>query len=363
MSDPDLITYLDGEADAETTQLMEARLRAEPALRREALAYMRQRVVLSRVLPKLVAKKKSGSRRASAKSPSQRSRRWWLAAATVATAAGIAVVVSVTNTRSIAPPFPEVAERPTQPETISAPHRPVVTHIRLADGGSWRVGELIENTGRNVTKTLSDGTEISLGSDTALLVGAPDQPWQLKRGNVRVAVPAGAESLSGGVHTPQAEVHLQPGLFEIGANAEGSIVGVVKGGATIRDTIVALTTVLHPGPGVWIPSDTAAPQTEMGAQGTVRGIVESAHLGNLQLRTRFGVFPFTPVWHNSAPKGWDRDMTARINRLRVGDRVKIGWAWEEHLRVISIYVISPGGKNPLIMLSPEKQEQIKKDDF
>lgn len=329
MPDPDLSAYLDGEADPKASARIAAALRDDPQLRGEALALMRQRVALASVLPQLARKRRAGSR----------SRFWWLAAATVAAAASLAVIV-LTGRQDPPASIPNVADSGAPPPTGTT------RLLRLADGTVWKAGDLI-TTGREAStiRKLADGTQFELATETTLVVPASGAPWRLERGSVRCISPAGTDSLRDGITTSEAETRLMAGEVEVASDGDGTRIRVISGQAKVRDSVTMLTMTLQAGMATWVPSDTAAPRTEQGANGIIRGTVGEVEKGGgiLYVRTRFGRFRFTPPWLNT-PRGFDRAITARLLELHRGDRIAVTWFWEEHLRVKEVRLIAAGSE-------------------
>lgn len=328
MPDPDLTAYLDGEADAAATARIEARLRDDPELREAALALMRQRVLLARVLPALAAARPVRRRPAR---PTSRSRSWWLyAAAGAAAAAGLAAVLAVGGTATAPTAIPGPAHADAAPDTPA----PLA---RLADGTTWPPGQRIV-CDRPLTATLAAGARLDLEAGSVLLVpAAADGPWRLERGALRCLLP-GAQSLA--LATAQAEMRATGADLRLAADDEGTDLAVRSGTAIATDLLTRTSSTLRAEGTLWLPADTAPPRTVKGAQGRIRGTVRIADARHVELATRFGPFSFTPRWL-AERRALDPAMSFQLARLPRGQRVEITWFWEEHLRIAKLRLLAP----------------------
>lgn len=342
MSDPDLIAYLDGEADPATARLLEARLACEPEVRQQLLMLMRQRVTLTRVL--------MGA--APVAVPPRATQRWWLLAAAGLAAAGVVLAIAVTRpgTRADVPPPVEQVVAPAAPRgTVATPEVPTqappprpdpvpAPEVRLADGGELPPGTVIEaGPDQPLERRLSDGTVFTLAAASALEVPAAGGPWRLRRGSVTCEPRAGARA---GIATAQAVVEAD-GRILLSMTSEGTQLRLFAGAASVRDALTMETTRLRQGGEAWIPVDDTAPRNDEVSAGVTRGtVVEVGPQGrSLVLRSRFGIVTFVPEWLIQPP-GHDPAMCARLARLRPGDRVAITWRSHEHLRVLDVRLIS-----------------------
>ena len=61
---------------------------------------------------------------------------------------------------------------------------------------------------------------------------------------------------------------------------------------------------------------------------------------------------YVAAW-NPATKSWDQRLVQIITGLNVGDKVKVGWAYDERKRTVQIQVIARAKKKP----SSEKKEE------
>lgn len=349
MPDPELIAYLDGEADPATARLLEARLVAEPEVRQQLLLLMRQRVALTRVLMGV----------APVAVPARSTQRWWLLAAAGLAAASIVLAITIARPGSLAPTAPARSEQattprpaprgpappdiPTQAPPAPSPQRdPVsVSDVRLADGSVLPSGTVIEaGPDQPLERRLSDGTVFVLAASSALEVPAAGAPWRLRRGIVTCELPAGVRAGRDGVATAQAVVEAS-GRLLLSMTADGTQLRLLAGEASARDALTAETTRLRAGMEAWIPIDDMAPRHDEVSAGVARGtVVEVGPQGrSLVLRTRFGSVSFVPEWLVQPP-GHDPAMCARLARLRPGDRVAITWRSQEHLRVQEVRLIT-----------------------
>jgi hypothetical protein len=320
MPDHDLVAYLDGEADAAAAARIAEALRTDPETRRQALALLRQRVALSRILPALAP---------AAPRAKPRGRQWWLAATALACAAAAAVVAAIIAGHGR-------AGRPIAPVTPIAP-----AVIALADGSTWAVHATIGADGAPITARLADGTLLRIGAGSALTVPAPGEPWRLDRGSLTAEAPEGAVSLSAGIVTQEVAVALADGRLALAVDGDGSRVRMLAGQATTRDLLTGGIVMLAAGAQRWIPSDAAAPREGAGQEGTVRGTVVAvgSQGRSVTIHTRFGETVLTPLWTGAERGGLDRAMCQRLEELNPDDRVAIAWLWQEHLRVTGLRLI------------------------
>jgi len=358
--DPDLIAYLDGEADPAIARLLDVRLGTEPELRERMLVLMRQRVALTRVLLRF----------APVALPARRHQphRWWLIAAAGLAAASVAVAIVITRPSTRTPPLPpmthqEPATKPgTIPDgTVAKPSKPIPAPPtpptpqrdtppkpgvpeppRLADGTVLVSGVVIEAGDQLLERRLADGTVFALAMGAALEVPAAGAPWRLRRGAMTCDLPPGVRSARDGIASDEALV-TAVGQIHMSMSTDGTRLRLLAGQASARDMLTAVTTALRVGEEWWIPSDRDAPRDDAdGFAGITRGtVIEVRAKGHgLALRTRFGTFIFVPEWL-AQPSGFDPAMSARLATLRRGDQVELTWRREEHLRVQAVRLIAP----------------------
>ncbi|HEX3132873.1 MAG TPA: hypothetical protein VHX44_04735 [Planctomycetota bacterium] len=83
-----------------------------------------------------------------------------------------------------------------------------------------------------------------------------------------------------------------------------------------------------------------APDTmKTGTKGTSEGSIVSLEKGKLVLATTEGNLLFMPHWKGGMPKdggGMDKETLTKLEGFKVGDKVKIGWSWEERRRIETI---------------------------
>ncbi len=355
MPEPDLIAYLDGEADAATAQRIEARLRTDPDLRAQVLTLMRQRVALTRVL----------TQAAPIAVPARHPRRWWTVAVAGLAAASIAAAIVLSWPSKHSPtevPLVQPAQRPGTDEknlTPSPTAQSELAPVRLADGTVLTPGQVIEAShDQPLEHRLADGTVFTLAADSALVVPMIGKPWTLRRGTVVCAMAEKTPSVSAGIATNEALV-TGSGRIQMSLSPDGTRVRLLAGHAVARDTVTIEHQPLRVGAEWWIPVDTAAPREgEDGALGVARGtVVEVGEKGrSVVLRTRFGTFSFRPEWLVNPP-GLDAAMTARLAKLQPGDQVAITWRMSEHLRVDSVRLIAPA------RVVPEDEKKPSANDF
>lgn len=73
-----------------------------------------------------------------------------------------------------------------------------------------------------------------------------------------------------------------------------------------------------------------------GTKGVSEGEIVSKEKGKLVLRTKDGNLLFMAHWRGGNPKdggGLDKEMLAKLEGFKAGDKVKIGWVWEERRRI------------------------------
>lgn len=76
-----------------------------------------------------------------------------------------------------------------------------------------------------------------------------------------------------------------------------------------------------------------------GTKGVSEGEIVSAEKGKLVLKTKDGNLLFAAHWRGGNPKdggGLDKEMLAKLEQFKPGQKVKIGWTWEERRRIESI---------------------------
>lgn len=347
MPEPDLIAYLDGEADPATAQRFETRLRTDPELRAQLLTLMRQRVALTQVL----------TQTAPIVMPARSPRRWWTVAVAGLAAASIALVIVVSwpshRSSAEAPlvqPLPDPAQRPGTDEKQVTPSPEAVSNepLRLADGTVLTPGHVIEAShDQPLEQRLADGTVFTLAADSALVVPVNGKPWTLRRGSVVCAMAEKTPIVSAGIATDEALV-TGSGRIQMSRSTDGTRLRLLAGHAVARDTVTIEHQPLRVGAEWWVPADTAAPREgDDGALGIARGtVVEVGEKGrSVVLRTRFGTFSFRPEWLVKPP-GLDAAMTARLAKLQPGDQVAITWRMSEHLRVEDVRLIAPARVGP-----------------
>lgn len=360
MPEPDLIAYLDGEADAATAQRFAARLRTDPDLRAQLLTLMRQRVALTRVL----------TQAAPIAVPARHPRRWWAIAVAGLAAASIALVIVLSWPSKRSPteaplvqPLPDPAQPPGTDEKNVTPSptptvQPELAPLRLADGTVLTPGQVIEAShDQPLEQRLADGTVFSLAPDSALVVPMNGKPWTLRRGTVVCAMAEKTRIVSEGIATDEALV-TGSGRIQMSLSPDGTRVRLLAGHAVARDTVTIEHQPLRVGAEWWVPADTAAPREgEDGALGVARGtVVEVGEKGrSVVLRTRFGTFSFRPEWLVKPP-GLDAAMSARLAKLQPGDQVAITWRMSEHLRVESVRLIAPARVLPEDGMKPSAND-------
>ncbi len=299
MPDPDLIHYLDGEADPIARRRLDAGLRSDPDLRAEALLYLRQCVALARVLPTLMARRRGGWRR------------WWIIGPALAAAAGLATTLLLERGTAPAPPDRDI-------QTPSPA-------ILAADGRMLR-----HDGPGSATRHLSDGSVLTLEAGTVVQAALPGSAWRLEAGSLVCEPAAGSVALADGICTSEALVSCRDGGFALRRDASGTLVTRTHGRVAVQDRSTGSTHLLDTR-ACWIPADTAAPRPVAGAAGIVV-TVDAGHA--LGLHTRYGVFSFRPEWIKTASGGFLDPSTLR--GVQVGAAIEIDWLHREHLRVVAV---------------------------
>lgn len=326
MPEPDLVRYLDGEAEPVVAARIEAELRTDPRVRAEALALLRQQALLAVVLSEV--RGYAGPRR--------RRLRPLLWLLPVAAAAGLMLAALVLLSGREAAPTPP----PLAPVQSVTPALPVVV-AAFAPGTT--------TTGSGQAIVLADGARILLSFGAQVGVPADGGAWMLQRGSLSADLPAGAALLRAGLRTTEAEIRPEAGRLEARSDEDGTQVLVAQGAAAVRDRLTGVASRAEPGRPAWIPADVEASREVAEAHGLLRGRVLSVE-GNgraVLLATRFGSRRLTPLWIGDGRKGQlDPAVRERLVALRAGDRVAVDWLWSEHFRIRALRVITDAMVTP-----------------
>lgn len=76
-----------------------------------------------------------------------------------------------------------------------------------------------------------------------------------------------------------------------------------------------------------------------GAKGVTAGTILSKENGKLTVQTADGNVLFMPHWRGGMPAdggGLDKEVLARLEAFKVGDKVRIEWTWSERRRIEKI---------------------------
>ncbi len=94
--------------------------------------------------------------------------------------------------------------------------------------------------------------------------------------------------------------------------------------------------------------------------GTITGIVISNEHNKLQVKDADGkTETYVPKWIGGAPKdggGPDKEMAGKLEKVNVGDKVKIEWSFEEHRRILAITVVEKAGQGGLKDNAKDKEK-------
>ena len=76
-----------------------------------------------------------------------------------------------------------------------------------------------------------------------------------------------------------------------------------------------------------------------GTKGVSEGEIVSKEKGKLIVHTKDGNLLFMAHWHGGNPAdggGLDKETLAKLEHFKTGQKVKIGWIWQERRRIESI---------------------------
>lgn len=79
-----------------------------------------------------------------------------------------------------------------------------------------------------------------------------------------------------------------------------------------------------------------------GTKGVSEGEIVSLEKGKLVLKTKDGNLLFMAHWRGGNPKdggGLDKETLAKLEHFKAGQKVKIGWTWEERRRIEQIELL------------------------
>lgn len=84
----------------------------------------------------------------------------------------------------------------------------------------------------------------------------------------------------------------------------------------------------------------AAPETPPKEKsGEITGRITKKDGAKITVQGEHETLTLMPYWRGGMPKdggGFDKEMVAKLGKFKVGDKVKVRWAFEEHYRIESI---------------------------
>ena len=86
----------------------------------------------------------------------------------------------------------------------------------------------------------------------------------------------------------------------------------------------------------------AMPEGTKGTKGTSEGEIVSKEKGKLVVHTKDGNLLFMAHWRGGNPAdggGMDKETLAKLEHFKAGQKVKIGWIWQERRRIESIELV------------------------